>query len=110
IHHEHGLTAARKHGVLSWFRAECKRLRDGWKAHREGRPDTERALHVDRRAGLGDDSVNCREAKPGALPDLLCREERLEDSFANLFTHADTSVAHAQGDEMLAARLAYMRG
>nr|GFD43440.1 hypothetical protein [Tanacetum cinerariifolium] len=43
---------------------------------------------------IGDDEIRDRQAEPGALTDLLGREERLEGAFAHGLGHPDTVVLY----------------
>ena len=52
------------------------------------------AFGEDVAAGLLDDAVDRGEAEAGAAPDLLRREERLEDLLHHLRRHAGTGVDH----------------
>ena len=49
-------------------------------------------------AGLLDDAIDHRQAKPGALADLLGREERLENLVHNVGGNAGAGVLHLDGD------------
>jgi len=50
------------------------------------------AGHVDAAAGIGDDAVDERETEPGALADLLRREEGLEYARDGRIVHAATRI------------------
>ena len=49
-------------------------------------------IHVDKAAGLLDDAIHRREAKPGALADFLGREERLEDLVDDIGRNAGAGI------------------
>jgi len=55
----------------------------------EYRATAGRAVDKDEAAGLADDAVHGRQAKPGARADLLGREERLEDARQMFLRDAD---------------------
>ena len=57
------------------------------------------AVHPDEPTALLDDPVHRGQAKPGALPQFLGGEERLEDPGPRLISHPDAGVAHRQQRE-----------
>src|SRR6185369_1025727 len=54
------------------------------------------AVHPDVSTRLLDDAVDRGKTKTRSLSGFFCSEERLKDSSSNLFTHADTGIAHGQ--------------
>src|ERR1700730_6067473 len=55
-----------------------------------------RCLHLDVAATLFHDTVRSREAEARALPDLLRREEGLEDLSLGVLVHADTRIPNSE--------------
>ena len=64
----------------------------------ERRPLAGLGIDVDEAAGLLDDAIDRRQPKPGALADLLGREERLEDLVDDLAWNAGAGVGDVDPD------------
>src|SRR5277367_1490193 len=61
------------------------------------------AFHLDPPAMVGDDAVDDRESEPGALADIFCRKEGLEDPILGLGIHATAGIGDPQADKVAAA-------
>src|SRR5437763_16752880 len=61
------------------------------------------AVNKNETAGLSDDAVDRRQAEPGARPDLLGREERLENAGEMLLRNADPGIGYLD-QHIVAAR------
>ena len=87
-------------GILERWNGSGRHLRrssgpgDAREVDLERRPAARLAVDSDVAARLVDDAVHRREAETGALPLLLGREERLEDSGLRLGVHVDARVAY----------------
>src|ERR1700761_7407003 len=67
------------------------------------------AVHQDGAAMTDDDPVRDRKPQPGAFPDTLCGEERLEYSFRGLAVHPGPGVSHRENGAGTARRHAGFR-
>src|SRR6266446_4386224 len=65
-----------------------------WQEDAEGRAPAWRGVRIDEAAGLLDDAVYRRKAEPGALADVLGREERIEDFIDDVGRNAGAGVGH----------------
>ena len=68
----------------------------GRQIHRHGGSVLRRRVDGHEAAGMVRDTLHERQAEPGALADLLRREERLEEMGLHVGAHADAVVAHAK--------------
>ncbi len=102
LDHQHGLRLAstRHLGGRGRFdlRGECMQPRQV-DLDRRAQPDL--AVDLDVAARLLDEAVDLGQAKPGAVADLLGREERLEGARDRLPAHADAAVGDC-GHDILA--------
>ena len=101
IHQQHaGATAhiARQRRGLGRGRAHAASRRR--QLEEERRPVSRRRLHADAPAVLLHDRVGDRQAEPGALPDLLGREERVEDPRHRIFRHPRPIVVQLEHDDV----------
>src|SRR5260370_15599763 len=58
------------------------------------RPFADLAVDFDVTSGLFDEAIDLAQAKAGAMPRLLGREERVEGLFLHIPRHAGTGIAH----------------
>ena len=79
---------------------------DLWQEDRERAPQGDRALNLDRAAGLSDEAVHGREAEPSSLAKVLRGEERIEQAGKRCLVHPGARIRDSNPDgglERLAA-------